>query len=73
MSEFRVWNRVLTPDEINERNHFYTVEPDAPGLVAYWKMNEGQGNLIHDYANGYDLTSHNPLTWISVSLPEKDK
>ncbi|MCM1050398.1 MAG: DUF1735 and LamG domain-containing protein [Paenibacillus sp.] len=73
MSEFRVWNRVLTPDEINERNHFYTVEPDAPGLVAYWKMNEGQGNLIHDYANGYDLTSHNPLTWISVSLPEKEK
>lgn len=73
MSEFRVWNRVLTPDEINERNHFYTVEPDAPGLVAYWKMNEGQGNLIHDYANGYDLTSNNPLTWISVSLPEKDK
>lgn len=73
MSEFRVWNRVLTPDEINERNHFYTVEPDAPGLVAYWKMDEGQGNLIHDYANGYDMTSQNPLTWISVSLPEKEK
>ncbi len=79
MSEMRIWNRILTPDEINSRNHFYRVDTDSEGLVAYWKFDEGAGNLIHDYANGYDM--HVPATypgkssvpadikWNAVTLP----
>ena len=71
MSELRVWNRILTKEEINEPYHFYTVDNNASGLVAYWKMDEGSGNLIHDYANGYDLKCQKAPEWIPVSLPVK--
>lgn len=68
--EVRVWNRVLTQDEIRATNHFYTVDPESEGLVAYWKFDEGEGNTVHDYANGYDLNAASDLTWVAVELPE---
>ena len=71
MSELRVWRRVLTQEEINSPFHFYTVDPEAEDLAAYWKMDEGAGNNIHDYANGYDLTCLQAPLWIPVSLPAK--
>ncbi len=51
MAEVRIWNRVLSSDEINAENHFYTVDPTSEGLVAYWKCNEGTGNTIKDYSS----------------------
>lgn len=71
MSELRVWNRILTKDEINAPNHFYFVENDSEGLVSYWKMDEGTGSYIHDYANGYDLKCLKAPTWAPVYLPAK--
>ncbi|MCM1292274.1 MAG: DUF1735 and LamG domain-containing protein [Bacteroides sp.] len=79
ISELRVWNRILTTEEMNARNHFYRVDTDAEGLVAYWKFDEGAGNTVHDYANGYDMyvpatypgKSSKPgdLKWNAVTLP----
>lgn len=71
ISELRVWNRVLTSEEIHAKNHFYRVDPESEGLVAYWRMNEGSGNTIKDYANGYNLNANAGVTWVPVSLPEK--
>lgn len=71
MSECRIWNRVLTQDEIMEPNHFYTVDPESEGLVAYWKMDEGNGMVFHDSANGYDLVCNSAPTWVPVELPAK--
>lgn len=84
MSELRIWNKVLTPEEINAPNHFYTVEPDSEGLLCYWKLNEGEGNTFKDYTgNGNDLTGEINVRafgsaqigdpgaqWVDVSLPE---
>lgn len=79
MSEVRVWNKILTPAEINEPNHFYRVDPESEGLVAYWKFDEGSGNLVHDYANGYDMyvpatwpggsDAPSSIGWVQVTLP----
>ena len=69
-SEYRVWNRVLTQAEINERNHFYDVDPQSPGLVAYWKFDEGAGIVVRDHTgNGNDVTADGTITWKEVSLP----
>lgn len=38
LSEARVWSRALTQSEI--ANNMYSVDPESPGLLAYWKMNE---------------------------------
>ena len=80
MSELRVWNRLLTSEEINAPLHFYTVDPQSDGLAAYWKLDEGAGDMFHDSANGYDLVCM-PNTdpdnirpaWVEVALPQKSK
>lgn len=71
MSELRVWNRILGEDEIKAPNNFYEVSPESNGLAAYWKMDEGTGDAIHDYANGYDLKCQKAPEWIPVYLPAK--
>ena len=70
ISEARVWNRVLSVEEINAKNHFYKVDAASEGLVAYWKFNEGTGNVITDVTNGYNLVANSAITWKPVSLPE---
>jgi len=70
--EYRIWNRVLTPEEINAKDHFYVVNPDSDGLVAYWKFDEGEGIIVKDYTeNKNNLKASNPLTWKAVELPAK--
>lgn len=84
MSEVRVWSKALTKEEINSTNHFYTVDPESEGLVAYWKLNDGEGTAAKDNTgNGNDLSikqlyGDDPASqiwgagakWVDVSLPE---
>ena len=71
MSEVRIWDHCLTEEEINGGTHFYEVNPNSEGLVAYWKLDDGSGTLLKDSSpNGNDLTLDNPTTWPKVSLPE---
>lgn len=53
MAEVRVWNKALTEAEINSENHFYNVDPKSEGLLAYWRCDDGVGNVLADAANGY--------------------
>ena len=72
ISECRVWNRVLTQEEINSKDHFYEVLPESEGLVAYWKFNDKAGNLILDHTNnGNNATAEKAITWVDVELPVK--
>ncbi|MBO8445361.1 MAG: DUF1735 domain-containing protein [Bacteroidetes bacterium] len=74
ISEVRLWNRALSPDEINAENHFYKIlNPEADAsLLAYWKFCDGQGKTVLDYScYGNDLMAQNDIVWNNVSLPEK--
>ena len=54
LCEVRVWNRALTASEIS--TGFAGVNAHSEGLVAYWKMNEGEGHIFHDATgHGYDM------------------
>jgi hypothetical protein len=54
LCEVRVWNRALTASEISMG--FAGVNAHSDGLVAYWKMNEGEGHIFHDATgHGYDM------------------
>lgn len=73
VSECRIWNRALSSAEINAKNHFYSVDYPADGLVAYWKFDEGSGNLITDYSgNGNNAQANSLLKWSSVTLPAEE-
>ena len=74
LSEVRIWNRVLSADEINATNHFYWVDPASDGLVAYWKFDDGEGNTVRDHSgNGNDARSFATMEWKQVELPQTDK
>lgn len=61
--------KVLTPEQINEKDHFYAVDPSSEGLIAYWKFDEGVGGAIKDYTqNGNDGTALTDLEWVEVEL-----
>ena len=77
IAEVRLWNRVLTAEEINAEGHFYKInlkdEPAKEGLVAYWKFNEGKENAVKDYSGfGNDLEAKSSLVWREVELPAKN-
>lgn len=46
MSELRFWTKAITADQV--KNNMYSVDPNADGLEAYWKLNEGEGNEFQD-------------------------
>jgi hypothetical protein len=46
ISECRVWSRALTPGEI--KLNLCGADPNADGLLAYWKLNEGSGYIFHN-------------------------
>lgn len=72
ITECRIWNKVLTSDEINAKAHFYEVVPGTKGLVSYWKFDEGAGTSITDYSgNGNNATAVETITWNPVELPAK--
>ena len=77
-SELRIWNTTRTPEQLKDNE--YTVDPSTPGLLHYWKMNEGHGGTfansiaggpaLNVYGAAYD--ENNPAssqiltpTWVS--------
>lgn len=71
ISELRIWTVQRTAEQI--ANNPYEVAPNSPGLVAYWKFNEGAGNVITDHTgNGNDITAANSAspTWVNVEIPK---
>lgn len=71
MAETRIWNVIRTEEQIRENR--YGIDPSTPGLVAYWKMNEGNGSSVKDHTgHGLDAVARKaPLKWIKVELPEE--
>ena len=72
IAEARIWNKVLSAEEINAENHFYKIAnpEDETNLVAYWKFCDNSGSLVKDYsAYGNDLQAAYDISWIQVELP----
>ncbi|PAW92733.1 hypothetical protein CKK33_04165 [Mucilaginibacter sp. MD40] len=63
ISEIKVWNKALSRTDIS--NGLCGVDPKSDGLIAYWKMNEGSGNVFYDRTgNGRDMTWPSQAVWI---------
>ncbi|MDR1743613.1 MAG: DUF1735 and LamG domain-containing protein [Dysgonamonadaceae bacterium] len=63
-SEIRFWSVPRTETQIAE--NMYGVNPATPGLIAYWKCNEGTGSLINDVTgHGHDANLYGTPTWLT--------
>ncbi|MBQ0073829.1 MAG: hypothetical protein KBT34_06515 [Prevotella sp.] len=61
MVDVRLWDKALSVSEMNGyRNK--TLSGQEPSLLGYWPMDELQGNVLHDKANGADMV-FNRQTW----------
>lgn len=72
--EVRIWNVVRSQEEIYK--NMYDVTPTTPGLKAYWKFNEGNGNnTAKDFTgNGNDAVAYTDAVWPSgIEVPQKNK
>jgi hypothetical protein len=67
-AEVRFWNRPLSQTEIQQ--NICAVDPAAPGLVSYWKLNEGSGQTFTDLTgNGRNITWRKAtVVWNSDSV-----
>lgn len=77
IAEARVWRVARTQEEIwanMYRLPDYEAE-DYPDLIGYWKFDEGEGNIIHDYSMyGNDGEAENDIAWPSgIEIPEINK
>ncbi len=62
MDEVRIWSYARNGTDIQD-NMNTELTGSEPGLVAYYKMNEGSGSTLHDATgNGNDLTIYG-ATW----------
>jgi hypothetical protein len=66
IAEVRFWNRPLSRTEIQEG--LCGVDVASNGLLAYWKFNEGSGNIFYDRTgNGRDMTWPRAVVWNNSS------
>ena len=63
--EARLWSTALSQEEI-AATHMRSLTGYERELLAYYRMNEGMGTTIKDYANGATLT----MTGASWTLPK---
>jgi hypothetical protein len=69
MDEVRIWNVARTRDQIRADMH-REIPGTEPGLVGYWRLNEGIGKLAYDMsANGNPGVIHGTAAWIISTAP----
>jgi hypothetical protein len=62
MKEVRIWSTARTVGELTANQ--CEVNPATPGLIAYWKFNEGEGNVFKDSSpNQFDIQTATPFKW----------
>lgn len=63
IDEVRIWNMVRSREEIQaHKNHYLT--GNEPGLVGYWQMNEGCGEIISDKSGNSNSGTIDQASWI---------
>lgn len=65
MLEARLWLKAISSDEIVQ-THLKRLTGYEHKLAAYYPMNEGRGEILHDIANGSALTMHG-ANWTTPS------
>lgn len=64
ITDVRIWNRALPAYEVTQKRNQYVSENEL-GLVSYWPIDEGMGQVLHDVVNGADLY-FKQQSWVST-------
>lgn len=66
VDEVKIFNKVLSDEEIEQEFHNYQPEDDPPAddLVIQFKLDEGEGETIYDVQREYEGTAVNNPEWV---------
>ncbi|QZE14616.1 DUF1735 and LamG domain-containing protein [Halosquirtibacter laminarini] len=69
-SEMRFFQTARTQSEI--KDNMYALDPQTPGLIGYYRLNEGSGDVLKDSSsNGYNIDIPSGVTWVNnVKVPD---
>lgn len=68
IDEVRIWNTARTQQQIQE-NMNKELTGNEPGLVGYWKLNEGTGTIAHDSTANANHGTIYGATWVDGVPP----
>lgn len=72
MAQIRFWSKCLAQSTI-KANMNRAVDPNSSGLIGYWKLDDGEGNILKDSSpNGFDLECQADMTWSSFEVDFTD-
>lgn len=71
LSEIRIWRTVRSRVQIE--SNMYAVNPTSEGLISYWKIDEGEGSVVHDYTgHGRDIVMPTGGKWVDQKFPPEN-
>lgn len=62
LDEVRLWSVALSEEQVRS-NRYLALPATRDDLLASFPFNEGQGDILHNVADGYDGTAINGPTW----------
>lgn len=68
IGEVQVWNQARSAEDIKKSMN-YRLLGNEPGLVGYWPLNEGSGNIVTDKTGKGSNGTINGATWQQEQLP----
>lgn len=74
--EVRIWNTARTQEEIYKNMYNIEDPENVTGLCAYWKFNEGEGDIAKDYSgHGNDAKAYSKaVLWpAGIEVTQKNK
>lgn len=68
IADIRIWNKSRSQEEI-KNDMGRRLKGDEEGLVGYWPLNEGSGNIAGDRAGNEDEGTIHGGTWEQAEIP----
>ena len=76
LDEVRIWNTARSAAQI-QASSFVKISPSSAGLISYWRMDEGTGDIVFDITgNGHNMQLGNEVgpdsgdpTWVTPGMP----
>ena len=69
VDETRIWSVARTEEEINN-SMFRSLASSEPGLVSYWKFDEGSGTTVADATGNNNGEFVNDPKWVVSDIPD---